>query len=355
MQTSTPVSRAAATQAATQAAPRLQATPLAAPKMKAVHHDRYGPLELLALRDIEMPTIGDTDVLIRVRAAGLHIGDCFGVHGSPFPMRLVSGLRKPIYGVPGFDVAGQVEAVGSKVTQFRPGDAVVGVCKGACAEFVCAPASTLALKPVRLTFEQAAALPTSGLAALHALRDVGRVRPGQQVLINGASGGVGTFAVQLAKARGAEVTGVCSSGNVDLVRSLGADRVIDHTQQDFTQGVRRYDLILDNVENRSLTDCRRVLTPSGTLILNSGTGAQGMAMWIRLLKPLVLSPFLRQSLKRYLSTPSHADLVVLTELVEAGHLTPVIDKIYPLHATAAALRHIEGGHTRGKVVISLQG
>jgi NADPH:quinone reductase-like Zn-dependent oxidoreductase len=351
MQASTPVSSTAAAQAA----PRLQATLLAAAMMKAIHHDRYGPLDLLSLRDIEQPIVGDTDVLIRVRAAGLHIGDCFGVHGSPFPMRLVSGLRKPIYGVPGFDVAGLVEAVGSKVTQFRPGDAVFGACKGACAEFVCAPASTLALKPARLTFEQAAALPTSGLAALHALRDAGRVRPGQRVLINGASGGVGTFAVQMAKVFGAEVTGVCSSGNVDLVRSLGADHVIDHTQQDFTQGGQRYDLILDNVENRSLAECRRVLTPSGTLILNSGTGAQGMAMLIRLLKPLVLSPFVRQSLKRYLSIPSHADLIVMTELVEAGQLTPVIDKTYPLHETAAALRHIEGGHARGKVVVSLPG
>lgn len=351
MQASTPVSITAASQAA----PQPQATPLAAPKMKAMHHDRYGPLDLLALRDIERPTVGDTDVLIRVRAAGLHIGDCFGVHGSPFPMRLVSGLLKPIYGVPGFDVAGHVEAVGSKVTQFRPGDAVFGACKGACAEFVTAPASTLALKPARLTFVQAAALPTSGLAALHALRDAGRVRPGQRVLINGASGGVGSFAVQLAKAFGAEVTGVCSSGNVDLVRSLGADHVIDHTQQDFTEGGQRYDLILDNVENRSLDECRRVLTPSGTLILNSGTGAQGMAMLIRLLKPLVLSPFVRQSLKRYLSTPSHADLVVLAELVEAGRLTPVIDKTYPLHETAGALRHIESGHARGKVVVSPPG
>ena len=351
MQASTPAGKTAAVQAAQ----RRQATPLGAPKMKAMHHDRYGPLDLLALRDIDQPTVGDTDVLIRVRAAGLHIGDCFGVHGSPFLMRLVSGLRKPIYGVPGFDVAGQVEAVGSRVTQFRPGDAVFGACKGACAEFVCAPAGTLALKPARLSFEQAAALPTSGLAALHALRDAGRVRPGQQVLINGASGGVGSIAVQLAKAFGAEVTGVCSAGNVDLVRSLGADHVIAHTQQDFTQGEQRYDLILDNVENRSLADCRRVLTPNGTLILNSGTGAQGMAMLIRLLKPIVLSPFLRQSLRRYLSTPSHADLKVLAELVEAGHLTPVIDKTYPLHETAAALRHIEDGHARGKVVVNLPG
>ena len=354
MHTSTPLSSTAATQATTQAAPRRQATPLAPPKMKAMHHDRYGALDLLALRDIERPTVGDADVLIRVRAAGLHIGDCFGVHGSPFLMRLVSGLLKPTYGVPGFDVAGQVEAVGSKVTRIRPGDAVFGTCKGACAEFVSAPAGTLALKPARLTFEQAAALPTSGLAALHALRDAGRVRPGQQVLINGASGGVGTFAVQLAKAFGAEVTGVCSSGNVSPVRSLGADHVIDHTRQDFTQCARRYDLILDNVENRSLADCRRVLTPSGTLILNSGTGAQGVAMLIRLLKPLVLSPFVHQTLKRYLSIPNHADLVVLTELVEAGHLAPVIDKIYPLQETAAALRHIEGGHARGKVVVSMQ-
>ena len=337
------------------AATRSQATQLARPKMKAMVHDRYGPLDLLGLRDIDKPVVGDNEVLIRVHAAALHIGDCFGVRGAPFAMRVVSGLRRPTYGVPGFDVAGQVEAVGRKVKRFQLGDEVFGACHGACAEFVRAQEDTLALKPAKLTFEEAAALPTSALAALHALRDVGRVQPGQHVLINGASGGVGTFAVQLARTFGAEVTGVCSTTNVDMLRSIGADHVIDYTQKDFTRGGQRYDLIFDNVENRSLSDCRRALTPRGTLILNSGSGAQGIALYVRLLKPLVLSPFVRHKLRRYLSTPNHADLVVLKELVESGKLKPVIDKTYPLRETPAALRYIEGGHARGKVVITLQG
>ena len=196
-------------------------------------------------------------------------------------------------------------------------------------------------------------MPTSALAALHALRDAAKVQPGQKVLINGASGGVGTFAVQIAKSFGAEVTGVCSTANVNMVRSIGADRVIDYTQEDFTLGGQRYDLIFDNVENRSLSDCRRALTPVGTLLLNSGTGAEGFELMVRLVKPLVLSPFVRQTLRRYLSKPNHRDLVVLKELVESGKLTPVIDKTYPLQETAAALRHIEHGHARGKVVITV--
>lgn len=228
-----------------------------------------------------------------------------------------------------------------------------GACNGACAEYACVGQDKLALKPANLTFAEAAAVPTSALAALHALRDVGKVQPGQKVLINGASGGVGTFAVQIAKSFGAEVTAVCSTTNVDTVRSIGADHVIDYTQQDFTQGGKRYDLIFDNVENRSLSDCRRALTPSGTLILNSGTGAHGIGMLVRLVKPLVLSPFVRQNLRRYLSVPNHEDLVILKELVESRKLTPVIDRKYPLHETPAALGYIEGGHARGKVVITL--
>jgi NADPH:quinone reductase-like Zn-dependent oxidoreductase len=321
--------------------------------MKAVFHDTYGSFDVLAVRDIDMPVVKNHGVLVRVRAAGLHVGDCFSVRGAPLAMRIATGLRKPKCGIPGFDVAGQVEAVGSKATRFRPGDEVFGACNGACAEYVSVAEDQLALKPANLAFPQAAALPTSALAALHALRDVGKLQPGQKVLINGASGGVGTFAVQIAKAFGAEVTGVCSARNVDLVRSLGADRVIDYTQEDFTQERERYELIFDNVENRSLAECRRALAPSGTLILNSGTGAQGMRMLVRLVKPLVLSPFVRQNLRRYLSVPSHGDLLVLKELVEAGKLTPVIDKVYPLPETAAALGYIEGGRARGKVVVAL--
>ena len=321
--------------------------------MKAIVHDTYGSLDVLELRDIDKPVVGDDDVLVRVHAAGLHIGDCFSVRGAPFAMRMVTGLLKPKHGVPGFDLAGQVESVGKNVKNFQPGDEVFGAGNGTCAEYACAKHNNLALKPVNLAFEAAAALPTSALAALHALRDAGKVQAGQKVLINGASGGVGTFAVQIAKSFGAKVTGVCSTTNVKMVRSLGADHVIDYTQEDFTQGGQRYDLIFDNVENRSLADCRRALTPTGTLILNSGTGAQGIKMIVRLVKPLVLSPFVRHTLRRYLSRPNHEDLVVLKKLVESGKLTPVIDKTYPLRETPAALGYIEGGHARGKVVITV--
>lgn len=241
-------------------------------------------------------------------------------------MRLVTGQLKPKLGVPGFDLAGQVEAVGNNVMKFQPGDEVFGASSGTCAEYARAGEKKLASKPANLTFEEAAAIPTSALAALETLRDVAKVQPGQKVLINGASGGVGTFAVQIAKSFGAEVTGVCSTKNVHMVRSIDADHVIDYTQQDFTQGGKRYDLIFGNVENRSLSDCRRALTPGGTLILNIGTGAHGIGMLIHVVKPLVVSPIVRQSLPRYLSVPNHEDLVVLKEFVESGKLRPVIDR-----------------------------
>lgn len=323
--------------------------------MKAIVYDRYGTLDVLGLRDIDKPVIQDKDgeVLVRVRAAGVHIGDCFGVRGAPFAVRFFSGLLRPIYGVPGLDMAGTVEAVGRNVQTFKLGDEVFGSARGTCAEYVCAKQNALAPKPANLTFEEAAAIPTSALAALHALRDTGKLQAGQRVLINGASGGVGTFAVQIAKSLGAEVTGVCSTKNVDLVRAIGADHVIDYTQQDFTQGAERYDLILDNIENRSLSDCRRALTPTGTLILNSGTGAAGVAMLVRLFKPLLLSPFVRQNLRRYVSAPNLADLLALKRLAEAGQLKPVIDKTYPLSETRAALCHIESGHARGKVMVTV--
>jgi NADPH:quinone reductase-like Zn-dependent oxidoreductase len=295
----------------------------------------------------------DDEVLIRVHAAALHIGDCFSVRGEPYLIRTVSGLFKPMYGVPGFDLAGRVEAVGNKVKQFRPGDEVFGAGHGTCAEYACTGEARLALKPANITFEEAAALPTSATPALQAMRDVGKVRPGQRVLINGASGGVGTFAVQIAKAFGAEVTGVCGPTNVDMVRSIGADHVIDYTQEDFTQGGRRYDFILDNVENRSLSDCRRVLAPTGTLLLNSGTGATGVSMLVRMFKPLVLSLFVRQKLRRHITSPNHNDLAVLADLVESGQLQAVIDRKYPLEQTPEALAYIEGGHARGKVVVTV--
>jgi NADPH:quinone reductase-like Zn-dependent oxidoreductase len=321
--------------------------------MKAMAYDAYGPFEALVLRDVDTPAVREHEVLVRVRAAGLHVGDCFSVRGAPLAVRLETGLRRPRYGIPGFDLAGRVEAVGPSVTRFRPGDEVFGASAGTCAEYARAAAGRLALKPAPLTFEEAAALPTSALAALHGLRDAGKVGPGQKVLINGASGGVGSFAVQLAKAFGADVTGVCSTRNVGLVRALGADHVIDYTREDFTRGGARYDLILDNVENRSLSDCRRALTPAGTLVLNSGTGAQGLALLVRLVTPLVLAPVVRQRLRRYLSVPKHEDLVLLKGLVEAGKLRPVIDRTYPLRETPAALAYIEGGHARGKVVVTV--
>jgi NADPH:quinone reductase-like Zn-dependent oxidoreductase len=321
--------------------------------MKAIVHDTYGSPDVLELRDIDKPVPKDGEVLVRVHAAALHVGDYFGVMGAPLPIRMSTGLLKPKHGVPGYDVAGRVEAVGGDVKRFQPGDEVFGSCGGSCAEYICTGEDGLALKPAGLTFEEAAALPTSGLAALHGLRDAGKTKPGQQVLINGASGGVGTFAVQIAKSFGAEVTGVCGTKNMEMVRSIGADHVVDYTQEDFTQGGPRYDLILDNVENRSLSDCRRALSPAGTLILNSGTGASGLGLMVRLIKPLVLSPFSRQKLRRYLSSPDHQDLTVLKELVESGKLKPVIGKTYPLAEVPAALRHIEGGHARGKVVITV--
>lgn len=321
--------------------------------MKAMVYDRYGSLDVLSLREIAVPTIKADEVLVRTRAAGIHIGDCFLMRGSPFPVRLVTGLLRPKYGVPGLDVAGTVEAVGSQVTTLKVGDEVFGSGWGTCAEYVAAKPSHLLLKPASLSFAEAAALPTSGTAALRGLRDAGKLQPGQKVLINGASGAVGTLAVQIAKALGGQVTGVCSSKNVALVQSLGADAVIDYSQEDFTKGSARYDLVLDNIENHSLAACRGVLTPNGTLILNSGTGETGMAMMRRLLKPLLLAPFVRHKLRRYVSATNQADLVTLTKLVAAGQLKPVLGQTYPLAETRAAFAYIESGRAQGKVVVTL--
>ncbi|MGZ0174512.1 MAG: NAD(P)-dependent alcohol dehydrogenase [Planctomycetales bacterium] len=321
--------------------------------MKAIFQDKYGSPDELKLTDIDKPIARDHEVLVRIHAAGLHVGDCFGVRGTPLLMRMATGLLKPKYGVPGFDVAGTVEAVGNKVTRFKQGDEVFGECNGSSAEYVSTSEEKLALKPANMTFAEAAVVVTSALAALHALRDVAKIQPGQKILINGASGGVGTFAVQIAKSYGAEVTGVCGTTNVDLVGSIGADHVIDYAQQDFTQDGQRYDFIFDNVENRSLSDCRRALKPNGTLILNSGTGAKGVSLLIRLIKPLILSPFVHQNLRRYFSVPNHDDLVVLKKLIESGKVTPVIDRRYSLREVPDAIRYLEAGHTRGKVVVSI--
>jgi NADPH:quinone reductase-like Zn-dependent oxidoreductase len=314
--------------------------------MKAIVQNEYGSADVLELKEIDKPAVQENDVLVRVRAAAVHAGDYFTMRGVPFLVRLVAGWPKPKNYVPGFDVAGQVEAVGQNVTRFRPGDEVFGACNGACAEYVCATQDKFVPKPANLTFEQAAAVPTSALAALHGLRDAGKVGPGHKVLINGASGGVGTFAVQIAKAFGAEVTGVCSTRNVDMVLSLGADHVIDYTQDDFTRSGPRYDLILDNVGNRSFSDLRRALTPQGTLIPNTGHAGMGYV-----LKAFVLSAFVRQQGSPFISTPNHEDLVILKELLESGKVRPVIDRTYPLSQTPAAMGYIGEGHARGKVVI----
>jgi NADPH:quinone reductase-like Zn-dependent oxidoreductase len=317
--------------------------------MKAIVQNGYGSPDVLALQEIDKPVVKDGDVLVRVHAAAIHAGDYFCMKGTPYVVRLSLGLPKPRGNyVPGFDAAGQVEAVGKNVTRLQPGDEVFGACTGACAEYVSAAEGNFVPKPANLTFEQAAAVPTSALAALHGLRDAGKVQPGQKVLINGASGGVGTFAVQIAKSLGAEVTGVCSTRNVDMVRSIGADHVIDYTQEDFTQSGQRYDLILDNVANRSLSDCRRALAPQGKLIPNSGHAGIGYV-----LKAFVLSVFVSQQGRPFVSTPNQADLVVLKELLESGQVTPVIDRAYPLSETPEAMGYAGEGHARGKVVITM--
>ena len=315
--------------------------------MKAIVQDRYGGPEALELAEIDRPPLGDRDALVRMHAASIHFGDQMIMRGKPKLFRPIYGFGKPRSRVPGLDIAGTVEAVGTGVTRFGPGEEVFGTCTGALAEYVGTLEDKLDRKPSNLTFEQAAAVPTSGLAALHGIRDAGKVQPGRKVLINGASGGVGTFAVQLAKALGAEVTGVCSTGNVELVRALGADQVIDYTQEDFTQGGPRYDLILDNAGNHSLSALRRALAPTGRLIPNSGSAGLGT-----FITAFVSSPFLRQQGRPYLSVPKLKDLTFLKELIEAGKVTPAIDRTYPLSDAADAFRYLENGHARGKVVIT---
>jgi len=318
--------------------------------MKAVVQVGYGSADVLEFKELERPVAADDEVLVRVHAASLGAGDYFGMRGVPFPIRMFIGFPRPKKDhVVGLDLAGRVESVGKNVTRLQPGDEVFGECSGACAEFACAREGKLAHKPRNLTFEQAAAVPTSALAALHALRDQRKVQPGQKVLINGASGGVGTFAVQIAKVLGAEVTGVCSTGNVDTVRSIGADHVIDYTKEDFTQGEARYDLILDNVASHSFAEYRRVLEPGGTLLPSSGHAGMGYVF-----KAFLLSLFVRQQGRPFVSTPNQDDLSALKEMVEAGRVTPVIDRTYPLRETAEAFRYLDQGHARGKVVIVVE-
>ena len=322
--------------------------------MKAIVQDTYGGPDVLRFADVDPPTIGDDEVLVRVRAAAVHPGDVLMMRGQPVAMRPMFGLRRPRRRTPGFDVAGNVEAVGAGVRDLRPGEEVFGEGNGTCAEYASASPDKLAPKPRDLSFEQAAAVPMSGLTALHALRDVARVHSGQRVLINGASGGIGTFAVQIAAALGAEVTGVCSTRNVDLVRSLGAARVIDYTREDFTRGEVQYDVILDNVANHSLSQLRRALTPHGTLIPNNGTsGGRWLGPLPTMAQALVVSPFVGQHMRLFVSNARRTDLETLTAMIDAGDVTPVIDRMYRLSDAAEALAHVARGHARGKVVITV--
>jgi len=319
--------------------------------MKAITQDRYGSAEVLETRDIDRPEAADGEVLVRVHAASIHIGDWVLMTGVPYVMRMGTGLGKPKNRVPGTDVAGTVEAVGPQVQGLRPGDEVFGWCGGAFAEYAAAPEDQFVKKPANLTFEQAAAVGVSATTALQLLRDDGKVQPGHKVLINGASGGVGTFAVQIAKAFAAEVTGVCSTRNVELVRSIGADHVIDYTREDFRKGAARYDLILDNVGDRSMADTRRALTPSGMMISNGGGHAAGKLG--RVIRASLASMLVRQQARPSVKTQNRADLVALKELVEAGMVTPVIGGTYPLGHTAEAIRQVAGGHARGTLVIAV--
>jgi NADPH:quinone reductase-like Zn-dependent oxidoreductase len=323
--------------------------------MKAIVQDTYGSADVLGLRDIDRPEIADDEVLVRVHAAGVDRGVWHVMTGLPYPIRLAGyGLRAPKTPVPGMDMAGVVESVGNHVTRFEPGDEVFGIARGAFAEYAGAPENKLAPKPANLTFEQAAAVAISGLPALQGLRDHGKVEPGQKVLIIGASGGVGTYAVQLANVFGAEVTAVCSTTKVDMVRALGADHVIDYTRDDFAQGERRYDVILDIGGNASLSRLRQALAPRGTLVI---AGGEGGGRWLggndRQLRALLLSRFVDQKLTTFISSENHEDLIVLKELIESGKVAPVIDRAYPLTEAPQAMRYLEHGHARGKVVITV--
>jgi NADPH:quinone reductase-like Zn-dependent oxidoreductase len=322
--------------------------------MQAMVQDTYGSIDVMEARDLDTPRIAEREVLVRVRAAGVNPADWAVMSGLPYIARPVYGLRKPKVIVRGTDVSGTVEAVGAGVVRFKPGDEVFGASDGSYAEYTAASEDRLALKPANLTFEQAATVPMAGLVALQALRDRGRVRDGQKVLVNGASGGIGTFAVQIAKAFGAEVTAVASTRNLDLVRSIGADHVIDYTQEDFTRSGQQYDFILDNVSNHSLSDLRRALTPTGMLVPNGGNfGNRWFASGGRIIRGIVLFRFGSQALGNFLVSTTHADLVVLKDLIEAGKVTPVMDRTYPLSETAQAIGHVGEGHARGKVAISV--
>jgi NADPH:quinone reductase-like Zn-dependent oxidoreductase len=326
--------------------------------MKAAVHRCYGEASVVTVETVGRPAIGDSDVLVKVRAASLNPLDWHYVRGTPYLMRLGAGFGAPKDPRIGVDFAGTVEAVGKSVTRFKPGDEVYGARSGAVGEYVTVREDRgIVRKPANLTFEQAAAVPVAAVTALQGLREKGHLQAGQKVLINGASGGVGTFAVQIAKALGGDVTGVCSTKNVELVQSIGANRVIDYTKDDFTKGPERYDLILDNVGNHSLSELRHVLTPNGIAVLVGGGGPNDgnwVGPLITPIKAMLLSPFVRQKLVFFIAEVNQANLTTLNELMEAGKVTPVVDRRYPLSETAEALRYLEAGHARGKVIVTME-
>ncbi len=318
--------------------------------MKAVVQTGYGSADVMQLAEVEQPAPGADEVVVRVMAASLAAGEYFGMRGRPFPVRFYIGFPRPKKGfVVGLDFAGVVESVGENVTGFQPGDEVYGECRGSCAQNAVAKQGSIAPKPANLTFEQAAAVPTSACTALQALRDRGKVQPGQKVLINGASGGVGPFAVQIAKALGAEVTAVCSTSNVEMVRRIGADHVVDYTREDFTTGSARYDVIMDNVASHSLSATRRVLTPDGLHVPSSGHAGMG---WI--IAAALAGIFMRQQAAPFEAITNSESLLALNKLIETGKVTPVIDRTYPLGDTAEAFAYLDEGHARGKVVITVE-
>jgi NADPH:quinone reductase-like Zn-dependent oxidoreductase len=323
--------------------------------MRAIVQDRFGPPDVLQLTDTGLPEVGADDVLVRVHAAALNPADWHILRGDPLVARLMGvGLTKPKARVAGIDAAGVVETAGANVRGLRNGEEVLGFCRGAFAEYACAAADMVVPKPAKLSFEQAAAVPVAATTALRGIRDVGQVKAGQQVLVNGAGGGVGTYAVQIAVALGAEVTGVCSTRNVELVRSLGAAHVVDYTREDFTGGRSQYDVILDNVSDLPLTRLRRALAPKGILVLNGG-GSPGHVFGpiAGILRAVVANAFVSQRLRPLPSRQDQAELLAVTGLIEAGKLMPVVDRTYPLADTVEGLRTVEEGHTRGKIVVTV--
>jgi NADPH:quinone reductase-like Zn-dependent oxidoreductase len=325
--------------------------------MKAAVYTQYGPPDVVVqITDVEKPVPKDDELLIKVRAASVNPLDSHLMKGGPYIVRVLLGLGKPKIKRPGVDVAGQVEAVGKSVTQFKPGDAVFGLCKGAFAEYLCAPESAFVIKPENITFEQAASVPIAALTALQGLRDKGHIQAGQKVLINGAAGGVGTFAVQIAKSFGAHVTAVCSTRNVDMVRSIGANHVIDYTQEDFTKinPGQCYDIIFDNVGNHSLSACRRLLNPKGINLMVGILGGRGIfSLLTRLVTALVWARFISQKFVFFVAKLNKPDLTLLSELMATGKVTPIIDRCYGLNQVPEAIRYLSEQHARGKVIINL--